>query len=101
MVEKEKLVAYAASDDLPRRGRLLGGRSSKSPWLHQPGKDREEAIANIKEAIDAYINALTEDGLTIPEERFEALLVVVSKLPVISGHECVKALENAGYYFKR
>ena len=35
------------------------------------GKTREEAVANIKEAIDAYINALTEDGLSIPEERFE------------------------------
>ena len=25
----------------------------------------------------------------------------MSKLPVISGRECVKALEKAGYYFKR
>jgi predicted RNA binding protein YcfA (HicA-like mRNA interferase family) len=25
----------------------------------------------------------------------------MSNLPVISGRECVKALENAGYYFKR
>jgi len=25
----------------------------------------------------------------------------MSKLPVISGHECVKALKNAGFYFKR
>jgi predicted RNA binding protein YcfA (HicA-like mRNA interferase family) len=25
----------------------------------------------------------------------------MSKLPVISGRECVRALENAGYYFKR
>ena len=24
----------------------------------------------------------------------------MSKLPVISGRECIKALENAGYYFK-
>jgi hypothetical protein len=72
-LSKEKLVAYAASDDLPWRGRLLGGRSSKSPWLHQQGKTREEAIVNIKEAINAYINALAEDGLPIPEERFEAL----------------------------
>jgi predicted RNA binding protein YcfA (HicA-like mRNA interferase family) len=25
----------------------------------------------------------------------------MSKLPVISGHECIKALEKAGFYFKR
>jgi predicted RNA binding protein YcfA (HicA-like mRNA interferase family) len=25
----------------------------------------------------------------------------MSKLPVISGRECVKALEKAGFYFKR
>ena len=25
----------------------------------------------------------------------------MSKLPVISGHECVKALEKAGFYLKR
>jgi predicted RNase H-like HicB family nuclease len=41
------------------------------------GKTREEAVNNIKEAINAYINALKEDGLSVPEERFEALLAVV------------------------
>lgn len=25
----------------------------------------------------------------------------MSKLPVISGHECIKALEKAGFYMKR
>jgi predicted RNA binding protein YcfA (HicA-like mRNA interferase family) len=25
----------------------------------------------------------------------------MSKLPVISGRECIKALEKAGFYFKR
>ena len=25
----------------------------------------------------------------------------MSKLPVVSGHDCVKALEKAGFYFKR
>lgn len=25
----------------------------------------------------------------------------MSKLPVVSGRECVKALERAGFYFKR
>jgi len=25
----------------------------------------------------------------------------MSKLPMVSGHDCVKALEKAGFYFKR
>ena len=33
--------------------------------------------ANIKEAIRAYIAALEEDGLPVPEERFDAILVAV------------------------
>lgn len=35
------------------------------------GQTKEEAIENIKEAIDGYIAALNEDGLSIPEENFE------------------------------
>ena len=30
------------------------------------GKTREEALRNIKEAIEAYIEALLEDGLPVP-----------------------------------
>lgn len=41
------------------------------------GGTREEAIVNIKEAIQGYIAALEEDGLPVPEERFEALVVAV------------------------
>jgi predicted RNase H-like HicB family nuclease len=41
------------------------------------GKTREEAIHHIKEAIEGYIKALEEDGLPIPEERFESMLVAV------------------------
>ena len=41
------------------------------------GKTRQEAIANIKEAIDGYIVSLEEDGLPIPEERFETFVVAV------------------------
>ena len=41
------------------------------------GKTREEAIYSIKEAIEGYIKALEEDGLPIPEERFESMLVAV------------------------
>lgn len=47
------------------------------PGCISQGKTREEAVINIKEAIDAYINALKEDGLYVPEERFEVMLAVV------------------------
>ena len=36
------------------------------------GRTRQEAIVNIKEAIEGYIAALEEDGLPVPEDRFEA-----------------------------
>ena len=41
------------------------------------GETRQAAIANIREAIEAYIAVLEEDGLTVPEDRFEALVVAV------------------------
>jgi len=40
------------------------------PGCISQGKTKEEAIQNIKEAIDAYVLALEEDGLPVPEERF-------------------------------
>jgi predicted RNase H-like HicB family nuclease len=47
------------------------------PGCISQGKTREEAIANIREAIQGYIAALEEDHLPVPEERFEALVVAV------------------------
>ena len=47
------------------------------PGCISQGNTREQAIQNIREAIDAYIAALEEDGLPVPEERFELLTVVV------------------------
>ena len=41
------------------------------------GKTKQEAIANIKEAIEGYIISLEEDGLPVPEEHFDALVVAV------------------------
>ena len=32
------------------------------------GKSKQEALGNIKEAIEAYIEALLEDGLPVPTE---------------------------------
>ena len=47
------------------------------PGCVSQGHTKEEAVANIREAIAGYIEALEEDGLPIPEERFEALLLAV------------------------
>ena len=47
------------------------------PGCISQGETREAAIANIKEAIAAYVSALEDDGLPVPEERFEALVVAV------------------------
>ncbi|MFB0525050.1 MAG: type II toxin-antitoxin system HicB family antitoxin [Phycisphaerae bacterium] len=47
------------------------------PGCISQGKTKEAAIANIKEAIEGYIAALEEDGLPVPDERFETLVVAV------------------------
>ncbi len=47
------------------------------PGCISQGKTKQEAIANIKEAIQGYVAALEEDGLPAPEERFETLVVAV------------------------
>ena len=47
------------------------------PGCISQGRNKEEAIANIREAIEGYIAVLQEDRLPVPPERFEALLVAV------------------------
>jgi len=41
------------------------------------GKTKQEAITNIKEAIRLYIESLQEDGLPVPEETFEAVVIAI------------------------
>ncbi len=47
------------------------------PGCVSQGKTREDALKNIKEAINGYIAALEEDGLPVPVEGFDAILVAV------------------------
>lgn len=47
------------------------------PGCVSQGMTREEAIANIREAIKGYIAALQEDKLPVPEDHFDALLLAV------------------------
>ena len=39
------------------------------------GKTKLEALTNIKEAIKGYVAALEDDGLPVPKEHFESLLL--------------------------
>ena len=47
------------------------------PGCVSQGATRQEAVTNIREAIEGYIEVLKEDGLAVPEEKFEALIVAV------------------------
>ena len=47
------------------------------PGCISQGKTKEEAIANIKEAMQGYVLALEQDKLPVPQERFETLLIAV------------------------
>ena len=47
------------------------------PGCVSQGADRAEAITNVKEAIEGYVLTLREDGLPIPEEHFDAMVVAV------------------------
>lgn len=47
------------------------------PGCVSQGETREMAITNVREAIAGYIEALEEDRLPVPAERFETLVVAV------------------------
>jgi len=47
------------------------------PGCISQGKDKEEALINIKQAIEGYILTLQEDGLPVPEDRLDAIVVAV------------------------
>ena len=47
------------------------------PGCITQGQSKDEAIRNIKEAIEGYIAALETDGLAVPEEHFETIVVAV------------------------
>ena len=47
------------------------------PGCVSQGKTRDEAIFNIKEAIQAYTASLEEDHLPVPEEKFDTLVLAV------------------------
>jgi predicted RNase H-like HicB family nuclease len=66
-----QIILYPGEDD------FWVAECPSLPGCVSQGHTREEAILNIREAIQGYIAALEEDGLQVPEERFEAILVAV------------------------
>jgi predicted RNase H-like HicB family nuclease len=69
--EMRQIILYPGEDD------FWVAECPSLPGCISQGRTREEAILNIREAIQGYIAALEEDGLQVPEERFEAILVAV------------------------
>ena len=47
------------------------------PGCISQGKTKEEAVTNIKEAINGYISTLKDDNLPIPTENFDAMVMAV------------------------
>ena len=47
------------------------------PGCHSQGENKEEAIANIKEAIEGYIVSMREQGEPIPVQAVEEVEVSV------------------------
>ncbi len=47
------------------------------PGCISQGPTKEEALANIKEAIQVYADALVDQGIPVPAEKFDSLLVAL------------------------
>ena len=47
------------------------------PGCISQGQTREDAVRNIKEAIEGYVAALEDDGLPVPEDHLDTLVVAV------------------------
>lgn len=47
------------------------------PGCVSQGSSKAEAIENIREAIDLYVETLREDDLPVPDDRFDAQLIAV------------------------
>ncbi len=47
------------------------------PGCISQAETKQEVVSSIREAIEGYIVVLKEDGLPVPEENFEALVLAV------------------------
>ena len=47
------------------------------PGCISQGKTKEEAIANIREAIELYVEDMVENGETVPEDQLDRIVAIV------------------------
>ncbi|MDE0092506.1 MAG: type II toxin-antitoxin system HicB family antitoxin [Oligoflexia bacterium] len=47
------------------------------PGCMSQGLSKKEAIRNIREAIEGYLEVLQEDGQPIPEDNMESIIVAI------------------------
>ena len=66
-----QVILYPGEDD------YIVAECPSLPGCVSQGKTREEAVMNVREAIVEYVAALEKDGLEVPEERFETMVVTV------------------------
>ncbi|MDJ0578819.1 type II toxin-antitoxin system HicB family antitoxin [Crocosphaera sp.] len=66
-----QVIIYPGEDDY-----WVAQCPSLPPCISQ-GKTKEEAIANIREAIELYLEVLQEEGRVIPEDKVETLTLTI------------------------
>jgi predicted RNase H-like HicB family nuclease len=66
-----QVIIYPGED-----GYWIAQCPSLPPCISQ-GKTKEEAIANIQEAIELYLEVLQEEGRAIPEDRVETVTLAL------------------------
>ena len=47
------------------------------PGCVSQGKTKDDALSNIEDAIDLYIEALSEDNLPVPNNGMDAILLAI------------------------
>jgi predicted RNase H-like HicB family nuclease len=59
------------------------------PGCHSDGKTKEEALLNVREAIELYIElyiqTLIDQGQPVPHDKLNALVVVLEESPLVSN----------------
>ncbi len=72
------------------------------PGCYSQGETVEEAIANVREAINLHIESMTAHGEEVPEDIAPIQLSDgMSKLTPVSARECIRALQRIGFVIDR
>lgn len=66
-----QVIVYPGED-----GYWISQCPSLPPCISQ-GETKEEAIANIREAIELYIEVLSSEGRNIPEDKVETVVITI------------------------